>query len=101
MAATILGADEVWTTHWPLRQISSARTPSTPATANPGSALVAPRALPEQFQSALQDLIPRCETSQGFCGSRGALTCGAGPICRRWTVRAHISGQAAAWDGEE
>jgi hypothetical protein len=70
---------------WPLRQISSARTPSTPATANPGSALVAPRALPEQFQSALQDLIPRCETSQGFCGSRGALTCGAGPICRRWT----------------
>jgi hypothetical protein len=38
------------------------------------------------FQSALRDLIPRCETSQGFCGSWGAFTGGAGPICRRWAA---------------
>jgi hypothetical protein len=28
--------------------------------------------------------IPRYETSHGFCGFRGRLTCGAEPICRRW-----------------
>ena len=36
------------------------------------------------FHSALPYPIPRFETSQGFCGSWGAWTCGAGPICRRW-----------------
>lgn len=42
-------------------------------------------ASPIGFHFTQRDLISRCETSQGFCGSWGAPTCGAGPICRGWT----------------
>src|SRR5690242_12031723 len=35
------------------------------------------------FQSATPYLIPTCETPEVFCGVLGAVTCGAGPLCRR------------------
>ena len=59
-----------------LPPISSALTPSTSARA---VRLLHARS---GFQSALRDLIPRCETFQGFCRFRSAVTCGAMPICR-------------------
>jgi hypothetical protein len=37
-----------------------------------------------RFHSALQDLIPRCETSQRFCRSWAFLPAEKGPICCRW-----------------
>ena len=37
------------------------------------------------FRSVLRDLIPRCETSQGFYGLGALFTCGVKLICRRWT----------------
>jgi hypothetical protein len=69
-----------------LNRMSAAATPSTPASAAPGSApcrtgavdlsdLVAPAggqsavSWGSRFQSALRYLIPRFETSLGFCGS--------------------------------
>src|SRR6516164_6786551 len=48
-----------------LIRISSALTPSTSA-----------RRPTARFHSALRDLIPRCETSQGFCRLSGGFGCG-------------------------
>jgi len=104
---------------WPLRQTSSALTPSIRASANPGSALVSPRALPEQFQSALRDLIPGSETPQGFCGSRALLPAARGGFaaggrrgpgklpmfarheyCARARNKWAVRGSARLWPGE-
>ena len=66
-----------------LTRISSALTPSTPGSA--ARASVPPHPARSGFHYALRYLIPRCETFQGFCGSWGIWSCGAEPICRRWS----------------